>query len=829
MPNRFAELRSPNTRSLPALLTRLRTRLPAEGADAVLVLLDSLNVEDDEADEGAAAQPLRLALPVRPANRPVVRLAVRPVAPAPAAMPAAKPAAAPAAKPAAKPLARPVESAPVQAAPAAAEPAGPLLQPKSAEQAAIVQAFVAGDCNLVVNAVAGSGKTTCILHAALALRDSAPGERVLVLTYNARLKEETRRKVRALGLSTEVHSFHAFGVRFYSRDCHKDEGLLRVVDDDAAPLLRFSFNRIVVDEAQDLTPTFYRLVCKVMRDNQRSQPCPVMLLGDQHQNIFGFKYADARYLTLARDAFVGIVAPLPWRTLKLSTTFRLSGNMVAFANTNVMHRPHFNTPNAAGDKVFYYRGDAFAIARLLADKLILALSRRELRPSDIFVLSPSIRAGKASTPTPYNVLENLLVEAGHPCFSSTSDDARLDEEVIRDKVVFSTFHSVKGLERKVVVIFSFSKKYFDFFDKSADYSRQRTCPNALYVALTRATHALHLVGEEKEGDVLPFLTALKQTPYLQVLTVGVLQKLGAQTASGWSTASVTRLTRFLTEASITEAMRFVRTQVVQEPLQRISVPLRVATPSDDVMLMEDVSELNGLAVPAFYESKSTGKMSSMQQHCISELPIGDPYHATAKSKPKSMADYLRLAAVYGFVTGGFVAKPAQIKDYDWLTPELSQALLGIIDAHLGGEKVAYEVAVLLNGEKLGGPTQVAKVSPMEVTGRLDAVTSDFIWELKCTGDIEVEHLLQLALYGWLWNVLPAGTGQPCAATHGSRRLRLLNFRTGEVREITSSPAELAQVARVLMEEYLRADPNLSDEVFLRDCQRHRKPYLRAAE
>ena len=701
----------------------------------------------------------------------------------------------------------------------------------SAEQAAIVHAFASGDCNLIVNAVAGSGKTTCILHAARALRDSAPGERVLVLTYNARLKEETRRKVRSLGLdaSAEVHSFHAFGVRYYSHNCHKDEGLLRVVDDDTAPLLRFRFDRIVVDEAQDLTPTFYRLVCKVMRDNERPQPCPVMLLGDQHQNIFGFKYADSRYLTLARDVFVGIVAPLPWRTLKLSTTFRLSGNMVAFANTNVMRRPHFNTPNAAGAKVIYYRGNAFDIAELVADKLLLALSRRELRPSDIFVLSPSIRAGRASTPTPYNLLENLLVEAGHPCFSSTSDDARLDEEVIRDKVVFSTFHSVKGLERKVVVVYSFSQKYFEFFAKSADYSRQRTCPNALYVALTRATHALHLVGEDTEGGALPFLTTLTQTPYLQVQTIGTLQKRQGGAASGWSSATVTRLTRFLTEASIAEAMRFVRTAVVQEPTHSIPLPLRVATPGDEGTLMEDVSELNGLAVPALYESKTTGKQSSMQRHCIDELPIGDAYHATAKSQPKSMADYLRLAAVYGYVTGGFVAKPAQIKDFDWLTAELSQALLGIIDAHLGGEKAAYEVGVLLNGEKLGGPAQVAKVSPMEVTGRIDAVTSDFIWELKCTGDIEVEHLLQLALYGWLWNVLPAGTGQACAATHGPRRLRLLNFRTGEVREITSSPAELAQAARVLMEEYLRGDPDLTDEVFLRDCSRHRAPFQRAAE
>ena len=139
----------------------------------------------------------------------------------------------------------------------------------------------------------------------------------------------------------------------------------------------------------------------------------------------------------------------------------------------------------------------------------------------------------------------------------------------------------------------------------------------------------------------------------------------------------------------------------------------------------------------------------------------------------------------------------------------------------------YEVQLLLNGESLGGPQALAKVSPMEVTGRIDAVTPEFIYELKCTGAIEAEHLLQLALYGWLWNVVPAGTGQPCAATHGPRRLRLLNFRTGELRELTSSPAELAQAARVLIEEYLRGDPDISDADFLRACTEDRAPFLRA--
>ena len=756
-----------------------------EEADAVLDLLEAAATEPVAAPE--------LTLPVPPVLQPAVRAAAPAVAPAEAEALVA-----------------------------------PLLQPASAEQAAVVRAFVSGSCNAVVNAVAGSGKTTCILHAALALRDAAPGARVLVLTYNARLKLETRRKVQQLGLqsSVEVHSFHAFGVRHYSHNCYTDTELLRVVNLDMAPLRRFSYDRIVVDEAQDMTPLFYRLVCKAMRDNARAQPCPILLLGDARQNVYSFKYADARYLTLAPDAFAGVVPQLQWRSLALNTTFRLSGNMVAFANAHVLHRPHFNTPNAAGDKVHYYRGNPFDIADLVAEKLMLSLSRNELKPADIFVLSPSVRSGSAANPTPYNLVENALVRAGYPCFSSTADDARLDDDVVRDKIVFCTFHSSKGLERKAVVVFSFNQSYFHMYNKSADYSQQRTCPNELYVALTRATRTLYLVGEEREGGALPFLSRLEQKPYVQVQTIGRLQKAMAETPQGWSVASVTRLTRFLTDAAITEAMRFVRTKVVEEPLHDIPVPLRVEAPTEDTVLMEDVAELNGLAIPAFYENKTTGKCS-MQTHSLNELAIGDTYHAVAKRKPVKMSDYLHLAAVYGYVTGGFQAKPAQIKDFDWLTPDLAQPMLDIVAKHLGGEKVAYEVSVLLSAEKLGSRKAVSAVSPMEVTGRIDAITSDFIYEMKCTSGIEAVHLLQLALYGWLWNTLPAGTGQACAATHGPRRLRLLNFRTGELRELASSPAELAQAARVLIEEYLRSNSNISDEAFLRGCTKDRAPFLRA--
>ena len=60
------------------------------------------------------------------------------------------------------------------------------LKPPSEEQLAIVAA-VRGGNNVVVKAVAGSGKSTSVLHLA---RDQATlGRYMLLLTYNRRLKE----------------------------------------------------------------------------------------------------------------------------------------------------------------------------------------------------------------------------------------------------------------------------------------------------------------------------------------------------------------------------------------------------------------------------------------------------------------------------------------------------------------------------------------------------------------------------------------------------------------------------------------------------------------
>jgi hypothetical protein len=165
------------------------------------------------------------------------------------------------------------------------------LPPPSPEQAAVVRS-VRDRVNVVCEAVAGSGKTTTVLHCA---RD-VPDLTFLVLTYNARLKLTTRQRARELGLSNvETHSFHACAARYYLPGCRDDEALRRLVEEDAPPRSALRFDCLVVDEAQDMTPLLHRFVLKVLRDAGNVSSTQMLVLGDSRQSIYQFRDADPRF------------------------------------------------------------------------------------------------------------------------------------------------------------------------------------------------------------------------------------------------------------------------------------------------------------------------------------------------------------------------------------------------------------------------------------------------------------------------------------------------------------------------------------------------------
>ena len=86
------------------------------------------------------------------------------------------------------------------------------LPKPSEEQNAVVDAIK--DFNVIVDSVAGSGKTTTILH--IANKHATPSSHVLILTYNHKLRVETEERIKKLGVeNVYVYTYHKFGMSYY--------------------------------------------------------------------------------------------------------------------------------------------------------------------------------------------------------------------------------------------------------------------------------------------------------------------------------------------------------------------------------------------------------------------------------------------------------------------------------------------------------------------------------------------------------------------------------------------------------------------------------------
>jgi len=88
----------------------------------------------------------------------------------------------------------------------------------SAEQMEIINNLK--NYNVLVDAIAGSGKTTTILHIAKKYKKC----KILLLTYNSKLKIETKERCIAEKIkNVDVHTYHSFS-RTYNSKAYTDQG-----------------------------------------------------------------------------------------------------------------------------------------------------------------------------------------------------------------------------------------------------------------------------------------------------------------------------------------------------------------------------------------------------------------------------------------------------------------------------------------------------------------------------------------------------------------------------------------------------------------------------
>ena len=251
-----------------------------------------------------------------------------------------------------------------------------MLPEPSAEQQAVIGAMHRGN-NAIVDSVAGSGKTTT----SLLLASQLPDKRIVLITYNRRLKEETRERVDAQDITNlEVHSYHSMGLKYYKDPCFTDMDLRDILRQKMRPRKALLADIFIFDEAQDMTPIYFDFLKKILADNGKEPQ--LLLLGDHLQCIYDFpqKGADVRYLTMADQIFP---STKKWEKLYLQISYRITKPIRDFVNDCMLGYPRLKALKRSNEPVRYITGDPFvAVPQWIFNEIMTLLSKYE--PDDIF-------------------------------------------------------------------------------------------------------------------------------------------------------------------------------------------------------------------------------------------------------------------------------------------------------------------------------------------------------------------------------------------------------------------------------------------------------------
>jgi len=680
------------------------------------------------------------------------------------------------------------------------------MLPNISHEQQLVIENLSNNNNVIVNSVAGSGKTTNILHIASKL----PNKKILLLTYNARLKAETRNKIKENKLKNiEGHSYHSFGVKYFFDTCFTDTEIDIIIKQDLPCLKTFCYDIIILDEAQDISPLLFGLICKIFKDNNNPN-VQICIFGDERQSIFDFNKADQRFITYAEKIFT--FNQLEWKRCKLSQSFRCTNETCQFIN-NCLYKEDFIFSSKSGVKPRYIMCDTFGNNVIDTVEYYLA---RGYAPTEIFILSPSVKSDQS----PVRQLENQIKQRlSHiPVFVPINDDAKLDNDVLEGKLVFSTFHQTKGLERKVVIIFNFDNSYFLYYKKDKDPT---VCPNELYVAPTRALEHLVLL-HHYQNDFLPFLCKEKIKEYCDFTEMKV--RITKSSKDKFDT-SVTDLVTHLPQNVLDECYQYLDVNTVREKNEMIDIPLKIKQSYENgTDGFESVSEITGIAIPSYYEFSMKGKMSIFPERssrCLIQLDEedmepSDDIEDSIKLSTITPEQLLYLATKWSSKMTGLLYKFYQITNYTWLTKENLQKGIDRLKTLQISKNACFEVSFQLESE--------VELLNRKLIGVFDCIDVDNrVFEFKCVQQLTKEHCLQLATYMYMYEIQSSKKtlshkkkDKKQDKKQNRRSYFLYNILTDELLEIRCTLYNLKQMIKCLVTHKYVNKKRVTDEIFLSD-------------
>lgn len=712
--------------------------------------------------------------------------------------------------------------------------------------------------NVIVDAIAGSGKSTTIIYIAQLL----PDKKFLHVTYNSMLRKEFKQKIVSLKLENiEVHTYHSLAVKYFIPTAFTDTGIREILNTGILPAIDLPpFNIVVLDECQDMTRLYYNfirmfisLISNIKEQPLHHPPPQLLFLGDYMQCLYEFKGADWRFLTLARE----IWSSLPhyphdsFVHCSLKTSYRITNQMSEFVNNVMLGEKRMNACRESSH-VVYIRNNRYNLERIIIHHIKRILDEGDL-PSDIFILAPSVKGTFSNV----RRLENVLVDSGIPCHVPMFENERIiDEKVINGKIVFSTFHSVKGRQRKYVFVMNFDNSYFTY---NARNLPTNICPNTLYVATTRATHKLYLleINQRVTDRPLDFLklshSQMNQTDYIDFKgtpqTVFYEESKNIKEGTNEDKTPIRRVTptdliKFLPESvieSVTPLLKKIIVKITPPAPTEIVVPSVISLKNG---LYEDVSDLNGVAIPAIYcdyiQSKTgvdTNNTPNILWRFIENIrkQFKEGEYLYLKRVFESLSPFCRTPAEYLYMSNVYIAfqeklyfKLKQIDEYEWLTEEMITQTNDrmdrvICDPNNTEDEIERFEDTFIHYSQDDKHAVIDEILRPHIqtsekyrfTARLDLITTQRVWELKFVNELTIDHYLQFVIYAWLWKCVYRDDVEQ---ENTPKEFYIFNIRKEEVFRLSASFEELTEIVVLIIKGKYEPTATQTDDEFVKSVR-----------
>lgn len=331
----------------------------------------------------------------------------------------------------------------------------------------------------MVSGVPGSGKTVILLSRALYLAKENPDWQILVMTYNKSLCSRLQSRIHAIAddlsfmgipyTNITITTFHAYALELANLIVpQKPDQTFWDVTVPQAALAKATprYDAVLIDEYQDFCEDWFRVCVKLAKphtvDNASLET--LFLAGDRLQGIY--KRSEFTW------ANVGINVVGGQRSKLLKHTYRTGKSHITLALDYLMTHDHLrkeverfyegcdgiqNVSDIA-DEIGFIQGDTGVVV----DHICTLVNKAGVAPSDVLVLSPV-----------WNTAQDIFDKLPQ----NVKQVSRVSKDVDEDVMMLTTYHSAKGLERKVVIL----------TDVNAV-----TDPRLVYVGMTRASDRLYI-------------------------------------------------------------------------------------------------------------------------------------------------------------------------------------------------------------------------------------------------------------------------------------------------------------------------------------------------